>query len=88
MRLANTADVSKSELIELLHSLNIEHDQSSSVSDLRELLDKVQHNRCLAMWHDHSTILQTGYILFAVSVVYDPAVFLTDEEYRQKTGKL
>ena len=41
----------------------------------------------LAIWHDHSTGLQTGYILFAVCVVYDQAVFLTESEYTAKTGK-
>ena len=35
--------------------------------------------------YDHETILQTGYILFAVWVVYDPLVFLTEDEY---TGQL
>lgn len=41
----------------------------------------------MAVWHDHSTILQTGYILFAIWVIYDPAVFLTENEYKAKTGK-
>ena len=36
------------------------------------------------MWHDHSTILQTGYILFAVWVVYDPAVFYTQDQWKRK----
>lgn len=39
------------------------------------------------MWHDHSTILQTGYILFAVWVIYDPAIFLTGQEYAAKSGQ-
>ena len=46
--------------------------------------DTIRH---LAIWHDHSTILRTGYILFAVWVVYDPIVFLTDNEYSAKTGQ-
>ena len=59
------------------------------VSDvqLRDQLALAQRTRTLALWHDHSTILQTGYILFAVWVVYDRAVFLTPEEYLQKRGK-
>ena len=44
-------------------------------------------NTSLALWHDHSTILLTGYILFAVWVIYDSAVFLTSQEYAQKCGK-
>ena len=38
----------------------------------------------IVMWPDHSTILQTGYILFAVWVVYNPAVFYTHEEWTQR----
>ena len=40
----------------------------------------------LALWHDHSTILHTGYILFAVWILYDPKIFLT-EEYASLSGQ-
>ena len=40
-----------------------------------------QCTRHLAIWHDHSTILHTGYILFAVWIIYDPKVFISEEEY-------
>ena len=36
------------------------------------------------MWHNHSTILQTGYVLFAVWIVYDQAVFYAQAEWTQK----
>ncbi len=36
---------------------------------LKTELQSIQQTRTLAIWHDHST-LQTGYILFAVWVVY------------------
>jgi len=39
------------------------------------------------MWHDHSTILQMWYVLFAVWVIYDPAIFLTAQEYAAKSGR-
>ena len=38
-------------------------------------------------WHDHSTLVGRGYILFTTQVLYDQAVFLTNEEYKVKTGK-
>ena len=59
----------------------------SNLSDdlLREQLALVQRTRTLALWHDHSTILLTGYIIFAVWVIYDIAVFLTPEEYLQRS---
>ncbi len=50
-------------------------------------LHRIQHTRALAIWHDRSTVLHTGYILFAVWVIYDEAIFLTETEYKAKTGK-
>ena len=41
-------------------------------------------SRTLAVWHDHSTILQQGYILFAMWIIYDPAVFFTEEECKTR----
>ena len=35
------------------------------------------------MWHDHATILKMGFVMITVHVMYDPAVFYTDEEYQQ-----
>ena len=55
---------------------------NSSIEELRHTVKMLQRNRTLAMWHDHSTILQTGYILFAVWVIYDPAVFYTQEYWK------
>ena len=53
------------------------------LADLHDTLATIQRTRTLAMWHDHSTILQTGYILFAVWVAYDPALFYTQLEWAQ-----
>jgi hypothetical protein len=36
------------------------------------------------MWHDHSTVLRQGYILFAVWIIYDPAVFFNEDECKTK----
>ncbi len=35
------------------------------------------------MWHDHATILKMGFLMVTVHVMYDPLVFLTDDEYQQ-----
>ena len=40
------------------------------------------------MWHDHSTVLQQGYILFAVWIIYDPAVFYGEQGCKGKCGIL
>ena len=55
---------------------------NSSHADLKQAITMLQRTRTLALWHDHSTILQTGYVLFAVWVVYDPAVFYTQDQWR------
>ena len=40
-----------------------------------------QYTRSIGVWHDHSTILCTGYILFAIWILYDLKVFISEEEY-------
>ena len=40
-----------------------------------------QRTRHVGIWHDYSTILHTGYILFAIWILYDPKVFISEEEY-------
>ena len=37
----------------------------ATLEHLQSNVATLQHSRTLAIWHDHSTILQTGYILFA-----------------------
>ena len=59
----------------------------ANLKQLQSEITTLQRNRTLAVWHDHSTIPQTGYILFAIWVIYDPAVFFTENEYKAKTGK-
>ena len=59
---------------------------ASPGEQLQSEIATLQRNRTLAVWYDHS-ILQTGYILFAKWVIYDPAVFFTENEYKAKTGK-
>ena len=40
-----------------------------------------QCTRSIGILHDHSTILHTGYILFATWILYHPMVFISEEEY-------
>ena len=51
------------------------------------LLKKLKHferTGHLMMWHDGSTSSSHSNILMMVSIMYDRAVFLTNEEYEQK----
>ena len=46
-----------------------------------------QRTRSLILWHDHGTILGLGCIIITVHIAYDPAVFLTQQEYEARCGK-
>ena len=39
------------------------------------------------LWHDGSTLVNHGHLLFMVASMYDPALYLTDEEFFKKTGR-
>lgn len=44
-------------------------------------------NRYLAIWGDHSSILNSGYLLYTVKVIYTKDTFFTDEEMWDKFKK-
>ena len=54
---------------------------------MRKKLKKMERTRHLQIWHDHSTLANHGHILFMVSCLYDPAVHLTNLEYKLETGE-
>lgn len=47
----------------------------------------IETTRNLMVWLDKSTVAKHGYLVCLVTCLYDPAVFLTNEEYKLKTGK-
>ena len=76
--------MSNQDLCEQLALLQHQVSPNPSLEELQHSLSTLQRRRTLAIWHDHSTVLQTGYILFAVWVVYDPAVFYTQDQWKIK----
>ena len=48
---------------------------------------KVQRTRTLVLWHDHGVILGLGCILMTIHTAYDPAVFYTPQECKERFGK-
>ena len=74
----------REDIVSLMSLIQYSPATDASLVDLQDALSTLQRMRTLAMWHDHSTILQTGYILFAVWIVYDPAVFYTQAEWTRK----
>ena len=75
--------MSREEIASFMTKINYRPPPNASLADLQNTISKFQRTRTLAIWHDHSTILNTDYILFAVWIVYDPAVFYTQTEVRQ-----
>ena len=73
-------NVTQEEIIKLLSTGHCQPPVNTSLTNLREKLASIQQTRTLALWHDHSTVLSQGYIMFAVKVLYDSGVFLTEAE--------
>lgn len=72
MRICN-ASITDEELLQLALSVGYRLSPSMGVENAIAELETYKATRNLAIWHDHSTILRTGYILFAVWIVYDPS---------------
>ena len=90
MRLTPTSTVTgmtTAELTDKLKRLDYLTLNGASHDALCQHLIKSERSRFLCMWHDHATILKTGFIMITVHVMYDPMVFYTDEEYMQNNPK-
>ena len=60
------------------------HDETSEF--MRKKLRTIERTRHLQVWHDASMIANHGHILFCVNILYDPAVFYTQQEYKRLHG--
>ena len=68
--------------LQLLH----EYNGNMTDDELRQHLKKCERTRHWLIWHDHSSIASSGFMLFLVREVFDPAVHLTSQEYKEKQG--
>lgn len=87
MRLTPTRilnSMTTAELTERLKALHYSTCSTMTREQLCQLLVCCERTQSLALWHDHATILKTGYIMLIIHVMYDPLVFYTDVEYHQK----
>ena len=66
-----------------------EHEVASSTSSnfKQDYLKCIEHTCHLLAWGDHSSILNHGYLLHMISAVYDPAIFITNEEAKTRKWK-
>lgn len=70
--------LTKDKCKEWLHSL---HEQTSDNEvEMKNKIKTLQRNLHIMIWHDHDTLFGHGYIFITVKVLYDPAVFYTQEE--------
>ena len=81
------AEMSREEVTKQLKKLN-EFSQDDGLIKMRKKLQRMSTIRHLQIWHDHSTLANTGHIIFTVNCLYDPAIYMTDEEYKEAAGKV
>lgn len=85
MRLAPTSTVfamTEMEIKDTLQKAHFSDLEGLSHEQLCQLLLQSQRSRHLSLWHDHATILKMGFLLVTVHTMFDPLVFLTDDEYK------
>ena len=59
---------------------------NETVDDMREKIKQFERTQHLQVWHDASDIANHGHILFCINILYDPAVFFTTKEFKEKFG--
>ena len=92
MRLCSDNEFEKLSRAEIVDNLTVinEFNTSDNEIDTETLLNRLKNferSRNLMMWHDCSTISNHSHFLVMVSTIYDPAVYLTNEEYFIKSGQ-
>ena len=86
MRLNQDNEINKmtqSFLVKCKHPNN----PNSTSDQLCATMRNVQQTRTLVLWHDHGVILGLGCILMTIHTAYDPAVFYTPQECKERFGK-
>ena len=63
-----------------------EYKAGESFEEMKMRLKQIEHTRHLMLWYDASTVANTGHIIFTINALYDPAIHLTDREYKEITG--
>ena len=81
--------LTRDSIIEDLCRIN-EYSRDLEVESREVLLNKLikfERTRHLMFWHDGSNLANHSHILMTVSVMYDKALFLTEDEYYQKFNR-
>ena len=71
-----------------INEYNVDEHAAEDDDTLCRRLKKFNSQRFLQFWHDGSSISNHAHLLIVVNILYDPAIFLTNEEYHEKHGKI
>ena len=83
---AEVNNMSHEQIITGLKNVN-EFEINKENNLLEELLKKLikhERTRSLSLWHDGSILSNYGHLLMMLVCLYDSAVFLTGDEYKEK----
>ena len=80
-------EMPREEVIKQLQNL-LEYNPDDGLTKMTKKLQKISTTRHLQIWHDHSTLANTGHIIFTFNCLYDPAVYMMNEQYKDTTGKV
>ena len=61
-----------------------ESEELLSLEELSEKLKQLKRTRYFTCWHDSSSLNNHRHLLITITVMYDTACFLTDDEYYLK----
>ena len=86
MRCNSVDPLSIEDVILYLKKIN-EFIPTDSEDVMRSKVASFQQTRHFQLWHDASSLCNHGYMLFTVNVLYDPAVYFTDDEFMKISGK-
>ena len=70
----------------LLKDIN-EFREEDTLDTMKDRLKEFRRKRHITVWHDASTLANHGHVVFTVNLLYDPAVFLTNEEHKFQTHR-
>ena len=62
-------------------------DDDAPTYELATRLYGHHHTRLLIISNDHADLLGKSYLMEVLQVVYDTAMFLTDDEFKEATGQ-
>ena len=79
----------KDQMLEFLKKYNeyYPHFDTLSVNEIHFKLDVLMQTQNLMFWYDSSSISNHSHLMIMVSCMFDPAVYLADDEYFKIHGK-